>query len=69
MIKDQAKVSQIIYALGAGHSKERSTRSGSLQTVATWNNIIITTGEQPLTDEYGTTGAQNQGLGTVRKTH
>lgn len=54
--------STIVYALGNGYGKTRGSRSGGLQEVPTWLNSIISTGEQPITNETSMDGVNTRVL-------
>lgn len=46
----------IVYSLGNGYGKTRGAKNGGLQDVPTWRNCIISTGEQPLSNESSMDG-------------
>jgi putative DNA primase/helicase len=54
--------STIVYALGNGYGKTRGSRSGGLQEVPTWLNSIISTGEQPISNETSMDGVNTRVL-------
>lgn len=49
-------VETIVYSLGNGFGRLRGTKDGGVQDLATWRNIIITSGEQPLSKENSNDG-------------
>ena len=53
---------RIVYSLGNGYGKTRGAKNGGLQDVPTWRNCIISTGEQPLTDEDSMDGVSSRVL-------
>ena len=54
--------SELIYRLCAGNGKDRLTRTIQLRQTATWNNVILTNMERPLTDDEMQGGALNRVL-------
>ena len=54
--------SLIVYSLGNGYGKTRGSKSGGLQDVPTWRNCIISTGEQPLSNESSMDGVESRVL-------
>lgn len=54
--------SLIVYSLGNGYGKTRGTKNGGLQEVPTWRNSIISTGEQPLSNENSMDGVNSRVL-------
>lgn len=48
---------KIIYSLGNGYGRVRGNKNGGIQIVPTWQNIMITSGEQPLSNESSNDGA------------
>jgi uncharacterized protein (DUF927 family) len=60
--KEQNDLDSLIYILSTGKGKTRSTLSGGLQPFHEWHNIIISTGEYPLTGDLGAAGTQNRVL-------
>lgn len=59
-IKSQKDFDDIIYMLCEGVNRARGAKSGGLQRVSTWKNVIITTGEQPITRQTSGGGAVNR---------
>ena len=43
---DTKEISNIVYALGNGHGKQRANRLGNARPIAQWRNFIISTGER-----------------------
>lgn len=60
--KKQEFIEQLIYMLSLGTSKTRGTRTGGMQTKRTWRSIIITTGEEPLTEDSSNEGVYTRTL-------
>jgi putative DNA primase/helicase len=54
--------STIVYSLGNGYGKTRGSRNGGLQEVPTWLNSIISTGEQPISNETSMDGVNTRVL-------
>lgn len=54
--------SLIVYSLGNGYGKTRGAKNGGLQEVPTWRNSIISTGEQPLSNESSMDGVNSRVL-------
>ena len=54
--------SMIVYSLGNGYGKTRGSKNGGLQDVPTWRNSIISTGEQPLSNESSMDGVDSRVL-------
>lgn len=52
----------ILYKLGQGRGKSRGRKDGSIDKVQTWAMSIITTGEEPITNETSGGGAKNRVL-------
>lgn len=54
--------STIVYSMGNGYGKTRGSKNGGLQEVPTWLNSIISTGEQPITNETSMDGINTRVL-------
>src|SRR5690606_7771786 len=52
----------LVYMLGLGRSKIRGTKSGGLEAARTWNTIVLTTGEEPLSSDSSPTGVKTRAL-------
>lgn len=50
-------VEKIVYSLGNGYGRARGNKTGGMQAVPTWQNIMITSGEQPISNESSNDGA------------
>lgn len=62
-IKDGSnKTDKIIYNICGGKSRVRGNKLGGNDTPQTWKNILITTGEQPLTEDSSGGGAKNRSI-------
>jgi hypothetical protein len=59
MASDQRALERAIYTLTNGKGKARGTKSGGLQSFASWNSIILMNGEHPIT-----TNSSSQGITT-----
>lgn len=60
--KDKEKFVDLIYMLCAGGGKNRLNRNIEMRDTSTWDNIILTNIERPLTDETMQGGAINRVL-------
>jgi uncharacterized protein (DUF927 family) len=60
--KDKDKFVDLIYMLCAGGGKNRLNRNIEMRDTSTWDNIILTNIERPLTDETMQGGAVNRVL-------
>lgn len=58
--KDWSDLSAIVYMLCEGQSKPRGRRDGGLRKGESWNTIMITNGEMPLTSTNSGAGAINR---------
>lgn len=54
--------SYLIYSLGNGYGRTRGAKNGGLQDVPTWQNAIISTGEQPISNETSMDGVNTRVL-------
>lgn len=50
-------VENIIYSLGNGFGRLRGSKEGGIQETVSWRNDIITSGEQPMSNESSNDGA------------
>ena len=48
IVKDKKDFDNLIYQLSEGVGRMRGQKTGGLQKTVTWNNCILTTGEQPI---------------------
>jgi hypothetical protein len=60
IVKDKKDYDQIIYQLSEGVGRSRGQKTGGLQRTATWQNCIITSGEQPISTSKSGGGAVNR---------
>ena len=60
LVKDKKSFEYSVYLLTEGIGKTRGSKSGGLQTTATWRNCAITSGEMPITHESIGGGAVNR---------
>ncbi|MEG0830675.1 MAG: DUF927 domain-containing protein [Anaerovoracaceae bacterium] len=60
IVKDKKDFDQLIYQLSEGVGRSRGQKTGGLQRTGTWNNCIITTGEQPISNSHSGGGAINR---------
>lgn len=55
---DRNRFRQMIYEFAEGIGRERGRKEGGLKKTGTWRNCMISTGEEPITDERMTEGAR-----------
>lgn len=55
-------VEHIIYSLGNGIGRLRGAREGAVQETLSWHNIILTSGEQPISKESSNDGVLTRAL-------
>lgn len=60
--KSQSNIEQLIYMLGNGVGRIRGAKTGGIQQINSWSNIVLATGEEPLADENTTTGVSTRCL-------
>lgn len=60
IMSNNSDFDRMIYQLSEGIGKSRGAKTGGLQQVQTWQNCIITTGEQPITSSTSNGGAVNR---------
>ena len=58
--KKKFDTENIIYTLAEGTGRTRGNKQGGLQRIRDWENIIITTGEEPLTSDSSMQGAKTR---------
>lgn len=58
--KDKKDFDQLIYQLSEGVGRSRGAKVGGLQRTSTWNNCILTTGEQPISTGHSGAGVVNR---------
>lgn len=56
----QFYVNELIYMMGGGKGKERGTKTGGLAESTSWRCIVLTNGEQPLTNESSANGLKTR---------
>lgn len=59
-IKDRQSFDKLIYELSEGSGRARGTVTGGLRETLTWKNCMITSGEQPITQDLSGGGAKNR---------
>lgn len=57
---DKTDIDELIYKLTEGKGKDRGNKDGGLRENTKWNNIILLSGEQPLTSSNSKEGAKNR---------
>lgn len=60
IIKNNRDFDKIIYMLSEGAGKARGNKTGGVDRVPRWNNVIMTSGEMPLTNTRSGAGAINR---------
>lgn len=48
---------KIVYSLGNGYGRVPGNKTGGMQNIPTWQNIMLTSGEQPISNESSNDGA------------
>lgn len=56
----QDSLDQLIYTLSSGRGKDRSTRSGGLRSAEHWRNVVMATGEVPISGAASQTGVMTR---------
>lgn len=60
IIGDRKDFDKLIYTLSEGIGRTRGAKTGGLQKIGTWQNCILTSGEQPITNGSSMSGAINR---------
>ncbi|MCI8332633.1 MAG: DUF927 domain-containing protein [Clostridiales bacterium] len=60
IIGDKKDFDKLIYTLSEGVGRSRGAKSGGLQKVSSWQNCMLTTGEQPISNGSSASGAINR---------
>ncbi len=60
IIREKKDFDQMIYQLSEGVGRSRGQKTGGLQRTTTWQNCIMTTGEQPISSGHSGGGAVNR---------
>ena len=58
----QDALDQLIYTLSSGRGKDRSTRGGGLRSAEHWRNVVLSTGEVPISGAASQTGVLTRTL-------
>lgn len=58
----QHYIDELIYLLSGGKGKERGTKTGGTATSTSWRCIVLTNGEQPLTNDNSAAGLKSRTL-------
>lgn len=58
----QGYIDSLVYMLGAGKGRERGVKTGGMDNSTGWNCVVMTNGEQPLTDESSNAGLKTRCL-------
>src|SRR5690606_16981099 len=58
----QELVEGLVYLRGLGSSKIRGNKNGGLEAARTWQTIVLTTGEEPLSSDSSPTGVKTRAL-------
>lgn len=57
---NQQFVDALVYMLGSGMGKVRGAKGGGIQDIATWRSPVLTTGEEPLSNETSLAGIKTR---------
>lgn len=60
IVRDKKDFDNMIYQLSEGVGRVRGQKTGGIQKTVTWNNCILTTGEQPISNHASGAGAVNR---------
>ncbi len=60
IVRDKKDFDNMIYQLSEGVGRARGQKTGGIQKTVTWNNCILTTGEQPIGNHASGGGAVNR---------
>ncbi len=61
ILKDRDKTyDNLIYTLTEGKGRDRGTISGGIDSMTKWDNIIILSGEEPITSSFSKEGVKNR---------
>ena len=60
IVKEKKDFDNMIYQLSEGVGRSRGQKTGGIQRTQTWNNCILTTGEQPISNNSSGGGAVNR---------
>ena len=55
--ENKTSIEKIIYSLGNGFGRLRGNKTGGMQSILSWQNIMLTSGEQPINNESSNDGA------------
>ena len=58
--ENKTPLDKIIYMLGGGHGKTRGAKGGGLQNKVRWHNVVMITGEEPITSGNSKDGVQTR---------
>jgi len=58
----QFYIDELIYLLSGGKGKERGTKTGGTASSTSWRCIVLTNGEQPLTNDNSAAGLKSRAL-------
>lgn len=59
-IRDKSQIASLVYKLTEGKGKVRGTKEGGVEIEIVWGNVILTTGEEPITGDSTEGGAKNR---------
>ena len=60
IVRDKKDFDNMIYQLSEGVGRSRGQKTGGIQRTVTWQNCILTTGEQPISNHSSGGGAVNR---------
>lgn len=58
--ENKTPLDKVVYMLGGGHGKTRGARGGGLQNKVRWHNVVMITGEEPITSNNSKDGVQTR---------
>lgn len=62
IVAEKGNFDKILYTLAEGAGRSRGTRNSDVQKIPQWRNVILTTGEMPITNSHSGGGAMNRVL-------
>lgn len=60
IVREKKDFDNMIYQLSEGVGRARGQKTGGIQKTVTWNNCMLTTGEQPISNHASGSGAVNR---------
>ena len=66
-ISKKLSLNDVVYTLGNGFGRVRGKANGGTRTTERWNNVILSTGEQPITADESMDGMYTRVLEVYAK--